>query len=111
MKLTLNIKTDIKKLTAPVAKLQKIVEFYANEMRNEVVDNVIAKNIIDTGTLLNSIQNEPISVGFLRAEVATRVHYAIYHEEGTSKMRARPFFRPAFEKVNPQFIAAIEKAI
>lgn len=111
MKLTFKVEVKQKRLLPPVAKIQKAIEYYANEVRNEVIDNIIAKNIIDTGNLLNSVQTDSVSVGPLRAEIGTRVQYAIYNELGTSKMKARPFFQPAYDKVKPEFIKAIEKLI
>lgn len=110
MKLTVDVKTNIKKLVAPVAKIQRTLQYYANEVRNEAVDNINAQNIIDTGNLLNSVQVD-VNMTKLQAEIGTRVHYAIYQEQGTRYIRARPFFQPAYEKVKPEFIKAIEKIL
>ena len=110
MKLTVEVKSNIKKIVAPVEKIQRTLQYYANEVRNEVVDNINAQNIIDTGNLLNSVQVD-VNMSQLRAEIGTRVHYAIYQEQGTRYIRARPFFQPAYEKVKPEFIKAIEKII
>jgi len=41
--------------------------------------------------------------------VAPTVNYAIYQEKGTSSIDARPFMRPAAEKVNANPKAMIEK--
>jgi len=38
------------------------------------------------------------------------VHYGIYQELGTSKMRARPFIRPAVEQAMRELPAAIQKS-
>lgn len=48
---------------------------------------------IDTGRLRASIHIEPL--GGLAYQVITNVHYAIYQEFGTSKMKAHPYMRPA----------------
>lgn len=64
---------------------------------------------VDTGTLKNSIQAQ--STGELSAEVAPHTDYAVYVEYGTSRMRARPYMRPAAEKVRPGFITAMEKIV
>lgn len=79
------------------------------------------KQIIDTGTLLNSIQatvggrsrdasGRFVSHGSpLRGEVSVGAEYGIYHEYGTIRMAARPFFWPAVEKVRPALLAAMKQ--
>lgn len=57
---------------------------------------------VDTGALVNSIQNWPLSK-YLYA-VGPNVEYAIYQEFGTHRMRAHPFLRPALEWAKPQFL-------
>jgi HK97 gp10 family phage protein len=108
MKLSYKVETKFKRLVFNQAKLERTVAYYANELRNEVVDNINAHNLIDTGTLINSNQ---VQATGLEAEVGTRIHYAIYHELGTSKLKARPFYAPAIAKIEPEFIKAIRKII
>lgn len=57
----------------------------------------------DTGTLRNSIYVQIQSAGPIRKviKVGTRVPYATFLEYGTSKMRPRPFMRPAVARAAP----------
>lgn len=52
---------------------------------------------VDTGRLRQSIGVQKIGQGHYR--VGTNVQYAFLVEFGTRKMAAKPFLRPAFEKV------------
>ena len=62
-----------------------------------------AKDIapFDTGALRGSIKAE--SKGIARAVIAPHKDYAAFLEYGTRKMKARPYMRPAAEKIAPQF--------
>lgn len=62
-----------------------------------------AKDIVpvDTGTLKNSIQTEHLEIA--KAAIAPHTEYSAFVEYGTRKMKARPYMRPAAEKVAPQF--------
>lgn len=63
----------------------------------------------DTGRLINSIKFD--RVGDLTATVGSRLVYATWLEYGASRMAARPFFRPAVERMRAKFQSRIEKAI
>lgn len=63
----------------------------------------------DTGRLANSIEFDRI--GNLTATVGSRLAYAVYLEYGTSQMAARPFFRPAVERMRAKFERRLEAAI
>lgn len=63
----------------------------------------------DTGRLDNSIFFD--KVGDLSAVVGSSVTYALYLEYGNSRMAARPFFRPAVERMKPKFQSRLERAI
>lgn len=63
----------------------------------------------DTGRLASSIEFDQI--GPLTATVGSRLAYAVYLEYGTRKMAARPFFRPAVERMRGEFVARLEAAI
>lgn len=62
---------------------------------------------IDTGNLVNSVFSEKSGPG--QAVVGASAEYAEYLEFGTSKMAARPFLRPALEKVREFFTSGIER--
>lgn len=67
----------------------------------------------DTGVLQAHIENRMVSD--LEAEVSSNAPYAAPLEFGTSKMAARPYMRPARDKVAPEmqrlFAAEINKLI
>ena len=63
----------------------------------------------DTGRLVNSIEFDKI--GDLTATVGSKLAYAAYLEYGTSRIAARPFFRPAIEEIRPKYMARLEKAL
>lgn len=62
---------------------------------------------VDTGMLKNSITTEyPTETS---AIVAPHTEYEQYVEYGTRRQRAKPYMRPAAEKVRPSFVVACEK--
>ena len=63
----------------------------------------------DTGRLANSITFD--RQGKLTAVVGSALNYAPWLEYGTSRMAARPFFRPAVERIKPLFIGRLEGII
>lgn len=63
----------------------------------------------DTGRLVNSIEFDKI--GDLTATVGSKLVYAPWLEYGTSRMAARPFFRPAVEEIRAKYIQRLERAI
>ena len=63
----------------------------------------------DTGYLANRITFDRL--GDLTAVVGTKVDYAVHLEYGTERMAARPFFRPAVERMRPKYIGKLEDLI
>ena len=63
----------------------------------------------DTGRLANSITFDRL--GDLTATVGSALNYAPWLEYGTSRMAARPFFRPAVERMRPKYIGKLEDII
>jgi len=64
---------------------------------------------IDTGTLHNSIQVHMVRP--LTAVVAVHAPYGLYLEMGTRRMAARPFLKPAVDKVKPAFREAMRQVL
>ena len=62
-----------------------------------VKENIVAQDVIDTGAGLNSAQHrrEALAVWL----IFVGMPYMVYHEFGTYKMRARPFFIPAMMRL------------
>lgn len=63
----------------------------------------------DTGRLEGSIFFD--KEGPLTATVGSHLAYAVHLEYGTIKMAARPFFRPAVERIRGKFEARLEAAV
>jgi len=63
----------------------------------------------DTGYLASRITFDRL--GDLTAVVGTKVDYALHLEYGTERMAARPFFRPAVERMRPIYIGKLEDII
>lgn len=63
----------------------------------------------DTGVLGGNI--ETTRAGKLRVRVTSKAGYSAALEFGTSKMPARPFMRPARDKMRPQAEAIVAKAV
>lgn len=61
---------------------------------------------VDTGMLKGSITTE--LEGAHKAVVSANTEYAGYVEDGTYKMAAQPYMRPAADIVEPQFVGALE---
>lgn len=57
---------------------------------------------IDTGALVNSIQQTPVTNG--SGQVYTNMEYAEVLEYGGADMEARPFMTPAAEAARPEFL-------
>jgi HK97 gp10 family phage protein len=66
---------------------------------------------VDTGNLRASIHGST-QVGPTRVlgEVTAGAHYAVYVEQGTSRMAPQPFMRPAQEATTPAWLQAIAQA-
>lgn len=65
--------------------------------------------LIDTGTLFRSISAQDPDRDSV--EVGTDREYALYHQYGTSKMDARPFFPVTENSLTPEAQRAVESAV
>lgn len=99
-----NIKTSIARGPASGRTYEKY-----NPRRTHTASASGQPPMTDTGRLVNSIEFDKI--GDLTATVGSKLAYATYLEYGTSRMAARPFFRPAVEKITPKYQERLEKAI
>lgn len=73
----------------------------------DVEANAKAVVPVDTGKLKNSISCEFPSQ--TKAIIAPHTDYAIFVEYGTRRQRAKPYMRPAAEKVRPVFLEACRR--
>jgi HK97 gp10 family phage protein len=72
------------------------------EVQKEVVRTINKKNIIDTARYINSVG---FKVSGDQVSIGTNVEYAPYLEYGTTKMPARPAFRPALDQKRKFLVA------
>lgn len=85
------------------------------------VSQVVRKAMQDVQA--NAQHFAPVDTGFLRANITARqinqyagtvtsgANYAIFQEYGTSRQPGTPHMRPAADKVEPEFQAALEQVI
>lgn len=112
---------DVSQVRALAADLRGVAEV-SQQMARAAVDksafdveriakqNIVDKNIIDTGATLNSVGVTRSGGGtFARAEIGPTTEYAPYLEEGTYRTPPRPFMAPAIDEVEPGFVAAMEQ--
>ena len=69
---------------------------------------IVAKVIVDTGDLLNSVSHEIDDDG-MGGEVGPTVDYGIWQEIGTSTQPAREYLGPAFDRRSPALDQALAK--
>lgn len=78
-----------------LAKLKNGIKSALEESGNMVENGAALRCPVDTGRLRNSINHK--LVGDNKVEIGSDVEYAGYVELGTSRMRKRPYLRPALE--------------
>ena len=88
-------------------KYTKAVEIAARHVEARAKAICVEKDIIDTGTMMNSINANKL--GVLEWEIGPSVDYAPFLEFGTVYMIARPFMIPALEAESPKFTEAIRQ--
>lgn len=107
--------------TREIASLEKLFDVADRDARKKALDAVRKSTFavereaktraaVDTGFMRNSIssafEGDLYSSGFT-GEVGPGAHYAPYVEFGTHKMAPQPFLGPAFDAVEPSFVAAM----
>lgn len=101
---TCNTKVDLSELIARMKELENIPDFMlevAEEVADQVRQNIIDKDVIDEGNLYDSITAEQRDTE--TTVVRDGVEYGVYQEFGTSRIAARPFFTPAIENYGKEF--------
>jgi HK97 gp10 family phage protein len=97
-------------LQAVAPQAQSLAEQVVTKAAADITAGAQSLAPVDTGALRNSIGYENTSSGEeASAEVGPTVTYAGYVENGTSRMRAQPYLRPATDQVEPSFTAAAEQ--
>jgi len=108
---TVRVTLDMRKLEAYARNISRTadqaVEAVALQGESEVKVEIVAKDIIDTGALLNSIKAEKIAD--MLWMVRDGVHYGIYQEFGTVRMGQRPFMLPGVLRATKGFREAVSE--
>lgn len=65
---------------------------------------------VDTGRLRNSITNA-VETSEHSVYIGSNVEYAVFVELGTSRMKARPYLKPAATQHNAEYKALAEQAL
>lgn len=97
-------KVDLSGLMVLMKDIENIPEFMlevAEEVAEQVRENIVNQDVIDTGALLDSIVAEQPSEDLTL--VRDGVEYGVYQEFGTSRIAARPFFTPAIANYGVEF--------
>lgn len=106
MSVALDMQADVKRSIARGSKTGRV---YRRGNRTHQASAPGQAPASDTGRLVNSIEFDKL--GMLSAAVGSHLVYALHLEYGTRKMAARPFFRPAVEKMRKQFQKRLEIAV
>lgn len=86
-----------------------IVKKYGAELQRTAKNNAVFTKGYATGATKRKISLE-LQVGGFEAKVEAGTDYAAYLEVGTREMNAQPFMKPAFDVVQPRFIADLRRA-
>ena len=86
-------------------QLLTVSEKIVGKVSREIRDGAIAKAPVDTGNLARSITILRKTRDGLSAKwvIGTNVHYAVFVEFGTRRMRAQPFLMPAFNAARRRY--------
>lgn len=106
------IRAKLKALPAKIAR--KILRRALREAGKTLQDEVIRRAPVGlTGNLADSIKVKDLRTekGQVGAKVGVGAYYARFVEDGTIKMSAKPFARPAFDSTREKLVEEVDKAI
>lgn len=92
-----------------IARFPGAVSAVVKKTAFEIENEAKAMVPVDTGELWRSIRADTSQE--FSATIAPHTDYDAYVEFGTIHMRAQPYMRPAADKVEPQFVAAIDQIV
>ena len=93
---------------AVIEDSKKAVMKYGSKFQTEAKKNPPTPN--KSGTLARSISLSIADKG-LTAVIYPTANYAQYVEYGTRYMNAQPFMRPTLQKIEPEFIRAMDQVM
>lgn len=103
---------DLPRLAADLGSASTRITTLASQVVRKAALDVEAKAKtavpVDTGATRNSIGVD-VSDGGMSAAVGPTTSYAPYLENGTRRMRARPYMAPSLDAVAPTFVTAMEQ--
>lgn len=105
----ITVRVDTNRITALLNGLgpraESVLDVAARQVEAGWKQNIVAKNVIDTGDYLNSVHVEQSHPPFERT-IADGVDYGIYQEYGHHRVAARPCATPALEAEREPFLRA-----
>ncbi len=114
MKLKINVISHIKEGAekwVDLPAVTRVLERYANKVRNGAIKNIRGHDLIDTGNMINSIQIDRPTPWSREVGNTPAGYYAIFHEMGTKYLPALPFLGPAADVIKQDFYKEISKVI
>lgn len=91
-------------------QLQTLIKLTAHNIEAGISATIVAKDIIDTGNLLNSV-GPAKQTDEAEWEVTVHADYAAYVEYGTTSMGDRPYVRPVVDDVQPKFHSGAKRIV
>lgn len=88
--------------------IAKALEEIGLRAESHAKKNLTASGAVDTGRLRSSVTHQ-IQTSTNSVYIGTNVEYAPYVELGTSKMKARPYLRPAAADHADEYYSALKK--
>lgn len=98
------------KVATKLEKVRDVVQKNTGDLQKKAVANAQFTKGYSTGATRRSITSEIGDAGLV-GRVKAGTHYAVYVENGTRKMEAQPFMKPAKEAIEPQFIADLKRVM
>lgn len=88
---------------------KSIVKDCTSRLQKSAKRHAVFTKGYSTGATKRSISLELTAGGF-EGHVKSGTDYSGYLEKGTRFMEAQPFMKPAFDEIEPQFIAELRRA-
>jgi len=92
-------------------RIRKAVAVSGVNVESGAKENINRKNIIETGALEGSIQQDGIKRYERKVGNQDYSFYGRFHEFGTRYLKARPFLRPAADAERPKFVETIMRIL